>query len=647
MKRFLTSSSGRGLAILAAAGLALTGLAREASPSFEPGKVAVGCNYWASHAGVYMWRDWNAAQVEKDLDLLAAHGMTVLRAFPLWPDFQPLTADYGQKGVFRGYSQNGGPLANAAAVDEEMVKRFRFLCDAADKRGLKLIVGLVTGWMSGRMFVPPALERENVLTSPAAIKWQVRYVRHLVGALKDCPAIVAWDFGNECNCMGEATADEMWVWLHALAAEIRLADPSRRIVSGMHGVGTRLSDKANARQQEELSDVLTTHPYPLWTPNCNLERFDSLRNACHAPCETTFYADLANRPAIVEEAGSMGPGIASEEVAAHCMRMQLYGSWAVGVPMYLWWCAFDQEKFAFPPYEWCEVERELGLFTSGGKPKPTALELAAFAAFQKSLPFGCLPPRQIDATVIVSENEDAWTTVQGAWLLARQAHFDIRYARAEDPLPESAFYILPSGKELGAYSRTAWERVLGKVRAGATLLVTLGDGAILSGLRAAAGIEVEAQFARPCEIATTVDGRQVAFGEPQTRLVRAAGAEVLVRDASGNVFMTEHGLGSGRVLFVNGAVERNAQLSGWPVYALAAKRAGVKRLVGCDDPEIGLSEHPLPDERVIVVAINHGQETLSVPLSVTGRIGKVFRGEVSDGKLTVGGCDAAAFEILP
>ena len=80
-------------AFVAMAGMALTGHAKEASSFFESGKIAIGCNYWASNAGVYMWRNWNPAQVEKDLDLMAAHGMTVLRVFPLWPDFQPLVRD--------------------------------------------------------------------------------------------------------------------------------------------------------------------------------------------------------------------------------------------------------------------------------------------------------------------------------------------------------------------------------------------------------------------------------------------------------------------------------------------------------------------------------------------------------------------------
>ena len=120
---------------------------------FAGERFEVGCNYWASHAGVYMWRDWDAGKVEKDLDLLVAHGMTVLRVFPLWPDFQPITAEYGGCGAFRGYAQNGGPLKNYAAVDDVMIDRFRYLCDAAEKRGIKLVVGLVTGWIDRKSVV--------------------------------------------------------------------------------------------------------------------------------------------------------------------------------------------------------------------------------------------------------------------------------------------------------------------------------------------------------------------------------------------------------------------------------------------------------------------------------------------------------------
>ena len=57
----------------------------------QSGRFVVGCNYWASHAGTRMWEDWRPDIVTRDLRRLEQGGLQVLRVFPLWPDFQPLT----------------------------------------------------------------------------------------------------------------------------------------------------------------------------------------------------------------------------------------------------------------------------------------------------------------------------------------------------------------------------------------------------------------------------------------------------------------------------------------------------------------------------------------------------------------------------
>ncbi len=36
------------------------------------GVFSVGCNYWASHAGTNMWRDWREDVVDADLREIAA-----------------------------------------------------------------------------------------------------------------------------------------------------------------------------------------------------------------------------------------------------------------------------------------------------------------------------------------------------------------------------------------------------------------------------------------------------------------------------------------------------------------------------------------------------------------------------------------------
>lgn len=614
----------------------------------EPGRIAVGCNYWASHAGTAMWRDWDASRVERDLDLLKAHGMTVLRVFPLWPDFQPLTAEYGVKGSFRNYRQAGGPLSNPACVDEEMMARFLFLCDAAARRGMRLVVGLVTGWMSSRMFVPPALEAKNVLVDPEAIKWEVRFVRHFVREAKGHPAIAAWDLGNECDCMGEADEPQMWNWINAISSAIRLEDGSRPVVSGMHGVSSLATRKVNARQHAELLDVMTTHPYPLWTANCNTSPFDRMRNGCHAACETVLYSDMTGKPAFVEEAGSMGPGVASEEHAAAAMRTSLFSSWANGVPCFLWWCAFDQDRLPFAPYRWTSVERELGLFTADGLPKPTAEVMRDFAAFVKSMPFDRLPERRKDAVVLLSEGSHDWIKAQGAWLLARRAGIDVSYALAEgEELPDAPLYVLPVCNGYAEYTREAFWRAVEKARRGATLLVTLGNGAVLSNLREVAGVKTLDCYQGYAEISVEVDGARFSVAENYVHDLAAEGARVVAYDSSGNPALTVFGCGKGKVVYFNAAIETKAQDVAWPVYRLAAREAGIRRVVENVGGErtVGLTEHPAGDGICYVVAVNYEPRRVLCPVRVDGTVGNVWNGRLSGGTLELGPNDGCVIEV--
>ena len=63
----------------------------------------IGVNYWASHAGTDMWRRWDEDSVAQDLAALRDTGATVLRVFPNWRDFQPVTACYGANHQLREY----------------------------------------------------------------------------------------------------------------------------------------------------------------------------------------------------------------------------------------------------------------------------------------------------------------------------------------------------------------------------------------------------------------------------------------------------------------------------------------------------------------------------------------------------------------
>ena len=314
---------------------------------FAPGsEFFVGCNYWASHAGTAMWRDWRPEVVEADFRLLAENGVEVARVFPLWPDFQPIQALTGGGQSFVEMRFGERPLpdtpAGRAGVDEVMVERFRELCRVAEANRIKLIVGLVTGWMSGRMHVPPAFERVNVITDPTAIRWQVRMVRYLVRELRGCPAIAAWDLGNECNCMAWSDSpSEAWCWSNAITSAVRVEDPDRPVVSGMHSLQCERG-AWTIQDQGEVTDVLCTHPYPLFTPHCGTDPVNTMRNAFHAAAETRLYGDIGGVPAFVEEAGNLGPSQSSDEVAGNYLRNMLWNCFAHDCRGLLWWCANDR-----------------------------------------------------------------------------------------------------------------------------------------------------------------------------------------------------------------------------------------------------------------------------------------------------------------
>ena len=132
---------------------------------FDTGKIDVGLNYWSSAHATRMWKDYDSSVIEKDLALLEEHGVTLLRVFPLWDDFQPIKVlQYGGRNgtfnrevcFFDGEKPLPDTMAGRAGMDQAMLDRFRDFCNIAEKHHIKLIVAIMTAHMTGRHYMPPA-----------------------------------------------------------------------------------------------------------------------------------------------------------------------------------------------------------------------------------------------------------------------------------------------------------------------------------------------------------------------------------------------------------------------------------------------------------------------------------------------------------
>ncbi|MFD2610889.1 glycoside hydrolase 5 family protein [Paenibacillus gansuensis] len=593
----------------------------------------VGCNYWASHAGTRMWSDWNPAQVETDLQRLSEAGIDVLRVFPLWPDFQPIESLYSGRGKHRGYRFGEERLpddeAGRAGMSQVMMERFKQFTMIAEKYSLKIIVGLITGWMSGRLFVPPALRGKPILTDPDSIRWQIRFVRYFISEMKHSDTIVAWDLGNECNEMGSVSGrEEAYVWTAAIANTIKASDSTRPLISGMHSLTP--SGAWTMQDQGELTDILTTHPYPFWTPYMDYDPLDTIRPAVHAAAESLFYGQIGEKPCFAEEMGTMGPMVCSEEVAAAFARTSMLTQWSHGLSGLLWWCANDQTKLNHAPYDWVACEGELGLLTENGRVKPVLRELASLKnKLEELIPAG-LPPRAVDGVCILNSSQDHWAAALGAFLLSKQAGFDIDFRYEEQSLPEADFYLLPSVTGVEGVPKQRWEELLRKVSEGATLYLSSNNGYMLN-FSELTGLTVENRMRRASAADFVLGGN-----EGNTNLTvpsefklqfRNDRATILAAEPDGNPVLSRAAYGKGTVYFCSVPVElamvqqpnvsfNTETMPYWRLYRTISEGVRSRRAITSTDPRLGITEHPSDDETRYAVVINYSSEASEAALTL-------------------------------
>lgn len=617
----------------------------------------IGCNYWASHAGTRMWSQWDETVVRQDFDRLESIGCKLLRVFPIWKEFQPIERAAGCRNCTRSIMMNGKELASTycgrAGVDEEMLRRFRTLCRIAEEHRMELVVGLVTGWMSGCLFVPPALDRLDPIADPCSIRWQVRFVRCFVHELKDCKAIRCWELGNESNCMGALPdrSSVAWNWTNAITSAIRLEDPARPVASGMHSLapGDDYSGSTpwTIEMQGELCDLMTSHPYP-HSPSKLAARVDShnsLRVAFQATVETLTYSDIGNRPGAVEEIGTFSPSYCAETEKAYFLRNTLYNSWAHGSRYFLWWCAFDQSRLPFPPYDWSAWERELGIFTADFKEKPIAGEFREFGKFLAALPVGELPPFRRDAVALMTQEQGFDCFMSNSWntfLLAKLSGFDVKFHYCMDaPLPDAPLYIVPGLCGAGGLYKGLYEELLRRVENGADLYISLDNGA-LSPFESVFGVEVSGREARTAPVRVHYGNDVFELNSPFKLKLRNLSAEVLAREEDGNPVFVRKAFGKGTVSLLTlpleadlgeipGAFDRKNAERYREFYRPFGEKIARRRLLRAGEVMVTLTEHPDPahPDECYCIAVNNSPAEVSPLFSaapgweVTGFSGKI------------------------
>lgn len=623
---------------------------------FKDGNFFIGANYWASNAGINMWNQWDEAAVVRDLDLLVEANVKVIRMFPLWSDFQPIVNLYAgnhqRREVALGDMPQPHTLETDAGIDAVMADRFERFLDLAEERGISVMVGLLTGWMSGKLYVPRALEGVNLFTDPAALKWEMKFIKYMVGRFKNHNAIVAWDIGNECNCLDMAdNADVAYTWSCLLANAIRAQDSIRPIISGMHGLDPNGTWKP--QDQGEIMDVLCTHPYPAFTAHCDTDPINRMKSANHAVAESLYYRGIGGKPCFAEEINTLGPMFGNEDLTAANADMALFNLFAHNCCGYMWWCACNQSALDNVPYDWNALERELGLIYADGTHIKALDRMTAFSKFYERV--GNLPTRITDAVCILVRNQDSWAVAYGAFLLAKQAGIELEFAFFDQEIPKADAYFLPSLSLYGEPTKHLQRELLRRVEEdGATLYISM-DGGMMSEFSKVTGFELVSRSVcaedKVCELA----GKELVLHPEFDMQLRALTAETLASDKQGSPVFGVNEHGKGKIFFLNAPIEHyiataTAVVDGknhHPYYEFY-KAMGIStadRATRKTSPFIGLTEHIKDDKNRLALVLNFLPEPVREFVSLDGFTAQKV--DSVDGNVTIEQAEGGFYINLP
>ncbi len=591
----------------------------------------LGCNYWDKKHGIDMWRDFDLEGIKKDVKMLADIGIKYMRVFPNWRDFQPFYKVYACRGEEKGFCDyNEQPLTNVLGIDYQQIDNFKKFAAVCEEHGIKLVVSVLTGWMSGRLYLPRGLEGKNALYDPEVLMWASRFIKGFVEGVKDCPNIVMWDLGNESNCLGYAQNQyEAYVWLTYVRNAIYAADTTRPISSGMHGCDN--IENWWLSHQGEVVDYVTPHSYASVSVNNDFEPINQMRTTMLPTAQCMYYEALSGKPAILQEQGTFSQAFANADLAADFGRVNMLSSFVHGIKGWMWWCGANHSELMSAPYCHGMMERDLSLFTPDDTPRPIAHTIKKFGETIDALPFEELPKRDIDAVCVITSSQETrkerWNCASASFVLGKQAGVEVTFADANNKLevisiPDADLYILPCITFWEVMNQHAFQTVMDKVKNGATVYISYNGGDFFhfeeyTGLRSKGIVR-----SRKTHTAS-FDFGDITYKCEREILVESVGAEPLVYNEEGNIVLSCFNYGKGRVFFLNMPLELTlAETYGayaedyYKIYKFFTDKILAKKIVTTTEPDISVTQHKVDDNRYVIAAVNYSDKDLDANFTV-------------------------------
>lgn len=307
------------------------------------------------------------------------------------------------------------------------------------------------------------------------------------------------------------------------------------------------------------------------------------------------------------------------------------------------------------------MENELGLIREDRSLKPVIGEFKAFSAFLEKLPFKNLPLRKAEAVCILTEGQDQWAVAYSSFILAKQAGFDFTFQKAGQELKDAPLYLLPSLKGIDPMYKGDWLKLLDRVKAGATLYMSLGD-VYLNTFNEPLGIELLTNIKRRGNLQFNYkflgDSLRFTTSAERKLSINTKAAKVLATEADDSAALIEAEYGKGKIFLLTFPLEANLTATtgafdkGAPAYAAIYKQVAeeviAQRVVGQQNPFVGTTEHNISRNEKVVVLINYSAEPAVSTLLLKAEwtfSGMLYGNSPASHSLTIPANDAVVLRI--
>ncbi len=384
----------------------------------------LGINYWPRRSAMYMWERFDAGEIREDFARIRSLGLSIVRFFIMWDDFQP----------------------QADRMDPAMLERFDAVMNAAADAKLRAMPTFFTGHMSGVNYLPewsldhsrPHGRFRTFGRGMRELPWGVGdfysgplldtarlHVRAIGERCRGHEALYMWDLGNEFSNLRSANSPQ-----EAANWSKRLTDDLFEVSGASTSAGNHSEDLSQDRGIRPSSfcapfPCSVMHGYSVYSHFarsrtdaevvpflCQVMQsmsgkavlFNEFGNPT-CPAGTVSPYDRVPLPGDPQpDAKDLPPNAApyacltEDEMAAYCYgvldRLQKRG--ALGA--FWWnWADYAKELAQTPPFDRAQHEMAFGTIRSDGSFKPVAETLKRFGDEGRAV----VPP----PAPIVSEDE--------------------------------------------------------------------------------------------------------------------------------------------------------------------------------------------------------------------------------------------------